>query len=60
MTRAKGKVLRKRLIPALKAADVWTFGADHSVVGILSMSMTSLYCAVLDLGVILDGRSRFF
>lgn len=36
----------KRLIPGLETADARTFGADHSVVGVLSISMTCLYCAV--------------
>lgn len=45
--RAEGKAPEKRLIPALEAADARTFGADHSVLGILSMSMTYLYSAVL-------------
>lgn len=43
----RGQGPEKRLIPALEAVDARIFGADHSVLGILSMSMTYLYPAVL-------------
>lgn len=45
--RGKGNGLKKQLISGLQAADARTFDIDHSVVVILSMSMTCLCCTFL-------------